>query len=297
MRKQSQSQITGREGERWFASILPPEWSIQRTFEDFGLDAIIAVGDKAHVTAYEFGVQIKSSARFNRVRDCVVVPQISREMVAYWSRKFFPTLLVAYDVKKKVGYFDWVSNLVRPHQIESGQQHLYLHIPQARVISPENWAIVNAELVQFHEEFSNALKATREILPIATEFATMLRNLCVSDTSDRSARDGQVLYTMVQAWTHIEVVRRLDQLTPKIRSGSIAARNLSAFRDFYFQECEKIFADFAKLCSESDGAGWILMKKDSEPALKILTAALAECVSGLLRHVSPIGQASFQGQQ
>lgn len=286
MRKQSQSQITGREGERWFASVLPPEWSIQRTFEDFGLDAIIAVGDKAHVTAYEFGVQIKSSSRFNRVGERVVVPQISRDMVLYWSRKFFPTLLVAYDVKNKIGYFDWVSNLIEPDHIVSGRQNLFLHVPQVRVISPECWPIIKAELVQFHAEFSTALRATREILPVATEFAAMLRNLCVSDTADRLAREGLVLYTMAQAWTHIEVVRRLDQLMPNIAPGTVAASNLMAFRDFYFQECDKIFVDFPKLCTQGNDGAWILIKKDSEATLKQLTAALADCVSGLLRHAS-----------
>ncbi len=286
MRKQSQAQITGREGERWFASVLPPEWSIQRPLEDFGLDGIVAVGDSAHVTAYEFGVQIKSSTQFNRVRDHVVVPRISRDTVIYWSKKFFPTLLVAYDARRKIGYFDWVSNLVERGDLLSSKEHFYLHIPQARIISSECWATIKAELIKFHDEFSTALRATNEILPIATEFATMLRNLCLSNTSNRLEREGEVIYSTTQAWTHVEVIRRLDQLMPNIATGSIAERNLRIFRDLYFAECDKIFMNFSQLCEKDSGVGWIMMKKNSEAVLKELTAMLAECVSGLLRHIS-----------
>lgn len=287
MRKQSRAQIVGREGERWFASVLPAEWSIQRPPEDFGLDGIVAIGDSAHVTPYEFGVQIKSSSQFKTVRGHVVVPQISRDAVVYWSKKFFPTLLIAYDAKMKAGYFEWVSNLVNRDDLLSGKEYFYLHIPQSRIVSPDCWATIKAELIRYHDEFAMALSAANEILPVATEFATMLRNLCLSTTANRSQRDGQVLYTTTQAWTHIEVIRRLDQLMPTIAPGSVAERNLRNFRDFYFGECDKIFMNFSQLCKGDDEAGWIMMKKDSEVALNELTAMLADCVSGLLRHISP----------
>ncbi len=288
MRKQSSAQITGREGERWFASVLPPEWSIQRPPDDFGLDGIVAVGTPTHVTSYEFGVQVKSSTGFKLVRDHVVVPRIPYDTILYWSAKFFPTLLVAYDTKKQVGYFEWISNLVGPKELEARKSELYLHIPRTRMISSDCWTVIEAELKEFHWEFSKALQASREILPVASQFATLLRNLCFSNMADQSDSGNKMIYMTVQSWTHIEVVRCLDALLPKITRGSVAAKNLTFFRDAYFRVCDKLFLNFADLCREEPNSDWIMVKKESQPLLNELTAMLSECVDGLLRHVAPM---------
>ncbi len=285
MRKQSDAQIIGREGERWFSSVLPPEWTIQRPLDDFGLDGIIAVGDRAHVSHYEFGVQVKSSTDFRKTRGAVVVPQIPRETIVYWLSKFFPTLLVAYDTKNKIGYFDWIPNLVDRDQFNSKNAYFYLHISQERVVSPSCWSMIKSELSEYHHEFSTALRAKTEILPLATEFATLLRNLCASNMADKDVEDQHMSWLLIQAWTHMEVIRQLDELLPNVVSGSVAERNLKSFRDAYFRACDTVFHDFAKVCETRD-TQWIFMRKDSEPILNELTAMLADCVRGLLRHAN-----------
>lgn len=286
MRRQSKSQIVGREGERWFESNLPPEWSIQRPIDDFGLDGIVAVGDSTHLTPYEFGVQIKSSSHFNLVRNHVVVPNISRDAIEYWARKFFPTLLVAYDTKSKIGYFEWISNLVDLNEIQSAKKSFYLHIPRERVVCGKCWAVVQDELKSFHREFSTALRGAREIIPLATRLAGLLRNLCMSKMADVTIRDQQFLYVTAQAWTHEEVIRQLDRFIPNVDPASMAAHNLQKFRDFYMNGCKLIFHDFEKQYREAD-VHWIMMKKlpEAESTLNELTAMLADCVSGLLGHI------------
>lgn len=286
MRRQSKSQIIGREGERWFQAVLPPEWSMQRPIDDFGLDGIVAVGDNTHLTPYEFGVQIKASSRFNVVRSCIVVPRVPREAIDYWARKFFPTLIVAYDTTRKVGYFDWVSNLVDLAQLQSKNRYFYLYIRTERVVGGECWAVITDELKNFHREFSRALRGAREIIPVAATLAGLLRNLCTSKMADLEVRDELMLYTMAQAWTHEEVIRQLDRLIPNVEPGSVAASNLSNFRSAYLAGCKAIFRDFEKQLSV-EGVKWIMMKKlpDAEPILNELTAMLADCVSGLLSYV------------
>jgi Domain of unknown function (DUF4365) len=104
MRRQSESQIIGRAGERWFSSILPSAWSIQRPIDDFGSDGIISIGNKTSMTNLEFGVQIKSkkSAEWNDNKSRI---SITRDMARYFSGKFYPTLFVLYDQRHNSGYF------------------------------------------------------------------------------------------------------------------------------------------------------------------------------------------------
>ena len=44
MPKQTSAQILGRLGERWFQSILPPEFVFTRPSEDFGIDGVVTIG-------------------------------------------------------------------------------------------------------------------------------------------------------------------------------------------------------------------------------------------------------------
>lgn len=287
MRRQSKSQIVGREGERWFESVLPPEWSIQRPFDDFGLDGIVAVGNSTHITPYEFGVQIKSSSQFNVMKEKVVVPKISRDMLLYWGTKFFPTLLIAYDTTQHVGYFEWVGNLVDQRDFESNKKQFYLHIPRNQVVDSLCWDRLRLELQEFHREFTNALLGARQIVPLAFILSTLLRNLCASQLADLSDKDQHMLYMLTQGWTHIEVVKELDKFLREIGSHSVASNNIRRFRDAYVEICRKLYRNFDELYQNLGKPAWIMMKNppESVPILNELTAMLSDCVSGLLGHV------------
>ena len=275
MRKQSKAQIIGREGERWFHSVLPPEWSIQKPLDDFGIDGIVAVGTETHLSPVEFGVQIKSSSQFKTVGKKIVVPNIGKDELLYWSRKFYPTLLIAYDTKRKVGYFDWICNISSPEDLRKNQDFFYLHIDSARVVSHDCWPRLKAELEAFHMQFANAFHAKFELLPVIITLASLLRNLCASTMADKETRDGLMLYVTAQAWTHIEVITQLDLLIPKTAPDSLLKRILAELRKAYFGKCDQIFLDFSKLVQSSD-ATWIMMKKPehSGVVLNELTAML-----------------------
>lgn len=283
MRKQSKAQIIGREGERWFSSILPPEWSLQRPIDDFGSDGIVAVGSEKHLTSFEFGVQVKSTSQLKAVKGKVVAPRVKKDELTYWARKFYPTLLVVYDAKEKVGYYDWISNLWSAEASDSKAKNFYLQVDQQRKFSPASWAVLKSEIEDFHHQFSEAFHAKFEVLPVVATLSMLLRNLCVSTTEDVTNRNGSVRFTSGQAWNHIEVVRQLDMLIPNVKSGSMLERLLGEFRSAYFRRCDTIFFKFSELV-EPNHSGWIAMKKPEEcsDVLNELTAMLSECVAGLL---------------
>jgi hypothetical protein len=83
--KQTSAQILGRQGERWFHSILPPEWVFTRPSEDFGIDGTVAIGDSAAMTPVEFGVQIKASSHWATQGENIVVTGIAVETLRYCS--------------------------------------------------------------------------------------------------------------------------------------------------------------------------------------------------------------------
>lgn len=286
-RKQTQSQIIGREGERWFAASLPSSWTLQKPFDDFGIDGIVGVGSDTHVSPLEFGVQIKSSKSFKFVKGRIVSPAISRDAILYWARKFTPTLVVLYDLKNHKGYCEWLFNLIDIHDIRSQNTQFYLKIPSENQINEQMWPKLQNHLNELECEFSAALRNKREILPVATALSKFLRNLCVARMADFEDRKEIVAFMTAQAWTHVEVVRELDRLIPDVDDTSSAYTNLVYFRTAYYDLCKQIYHEFDDLLA-GQSAQWIMMKKlpESETTLNELTAMLAECVSGLLTAAS-----------
>lgn len=287
MRKQNKSQIIGREGERWFSSILPPQWSIQRPFDDYGTDGIVTVGTKTEILPLEFGVQIKSSRNFNTVNSCVVVPRITFDMLKYWLRKFIPTLLVAYDSRRSEGYCQWVHNLVTYEDMRTQQKEYCLHIELDRIITQSSWDGVHKELEEYESIFRSAIQAKTEILPAAKQLSTALSTLCNNELIDLSTRDGVVRRTSTLAWTYISAAKEVDNLLENLAPNSNARKTLAIFRDSYFSKCREIILDFDKqVDSWGKDAGWIAMKKPEEcKNVRLqLNAMVSDCLFGLLRY-------------
>lgn len=112
MRKQSTSQIIGREGERWFFSKLPSEWLWQPPADDFGIDGTVAIGNKNSVTPFEFGVQVKSCRKWETQDKHLLVRGVSTDVVRYWATRLVPTMLVAYEASSQRGFYAWIPDIV-----------------------------------------------------------------------------------------------------------------------------------------------------------------------------------------
>lgn len=285
MRNQNKSQIVGREGERWFSSILPSEWTIQRPIDDFGIDGIVAIGTESNVLPLEFGVQIKSSVNFKSVNGKVVVPRISSGMLQYWLRKLLPTLLVAYDAKRKVGYYDWVYNLVTNEQVLNNDEKHFLHIDGERKFDDRSWDHIRTEVAGLNEMFFQAVQSKIELLPFCKHLSLALSNLCSAELIDDTERDGQVRRVTQVAWTYVLAAREMKNLVPDSRPETYATRVISSFVDAYFRKCRKIIHEFDNCVADEKG-GWIAMKKlDESKSTRIeLNALLSECLFTLLRY-------------
>lgn len=285
MRNQNKSQIVGREGERWFSSILPSEWTIQRPIDDFGIDGIVAIGTESNVLPLEFGVQIKSSVNFKSVGGKVVVPRISSEMLRYWLRKLLPTLLVAYDAKRRMGYYDWVHNLVTNEQVLNNEGTHYLHIDTKRQLSDRSWNYIRTEVVELHEMFFQAVQSKVELLPFCKHLSLALSNLCSAELIDDSKRDGQVRRVTQVAWTYVFAAREMQNLVPDSKPETHATRIITSFVDAYFCKCREIIHEFDHCVADEKG-GWIAMKKldECKSTRFELNALLSECLFTLLRY-------------
>jgi hypothetical protein len=284
--KQTQAQIIGREGERWFESVLPPAWTLQRPLDDFGTDAIVAVGNENHMTPMEFGVQIKSSKNFKKTKGNLIVPKIRRDTIIYWSRKFYPTLIVAYDAKSRNGYYEWISNLISRDELDTPKSNFYLHIPITRKLTEAAFDKIEIELDEFHRNFTSAFKSRAEIVPVAASLASFLKHLCMAEMADKSDEEQAMWALLAQTQAHEGVVRDLDRLIPWIDPDSIAHYRLTRFRGAYLEECETLMHDFAKKYQDTE-TKWYGVKKLPEGGVinSRLIAMLSDCVSGLINHV------------
>ena len=285
MRNQNKSQIVGREGERWFSSILPPEWTIQRPIDDFGIDGIVSIGTESSVLPLEFGVQIKSSVNFKSINDKVVVPCISSEMLQYWLSKLLPTLLVAYDAKKKVGYYDWVHNLLKNEQALDNKGKHFLHIDSKRQFIDQSWKNISTEVEEFHKVFFQAVQSKIEILPFCKHLSLALSNLCNAELIDDSDRDNQIRQITQVAWTYVLAGREMQNLVPDTQPESNVTKTITSFVDVYFRKCREIIPEFDHCVADEQGS-WIAMKKlDECKSTRIeLNAILSDCLFTLLRY-------------
>lgn len=287
MRKQNKSQITGRAGERWFSSVLPPQWSIQRPFDDFGTDGIVTVGTNTEILPLEFAVQIKGSQDFKRVKDCIVVPRITFDMLRYWLRKFIPTLLIAYDSRRSEGYCQWIHELVTYEDLQEERKEYYLHIALDRKITQSSWGEIRKELEDFEDVFRSGIQAKIETLPVCKQLSTALSILCNNELIDISTRDGEVRRASTLAWTYISAAKEVDNLLDNLAPDSNTRKTLAIFRDSYFSKCREIILDFDKqVDSWGEDVGWIAMKKPEEckAARLQLNAMISDCLFGLLRY-------------
>jgi len=267
--------------------MLPPQWSIQKPFDDFGIDGIVSVGTDSALLPLEFGVQIKSSRNFNKVNGSIVVPRISFDMLQYWLRKFLPTLLVAYDAKKEIGYYQWIQNLITYERLSKKQAEYYLHVESKRKLTTQSWEQIQTELEEFESLIRGAIHAKAKILPACIRLSSALSILCRSDLEDSSTREGFIRRVSLIGWTYIEVANEIDTLLPKMTPDTYAANILAAFRDEYFSKCREIIMDFDQLAASwRKEVGWIAMKKPEEcaPVRHQLNAMVSECLYGLLKH-------------
>jgi hypothetical protein len=147
------------------------------------------------------------------------------------------------------------------------------------------WSTIKDELEALHRQWSRALTFDRENVTLAGHLATLLRNLCRSQTIIGHSEDDTTLAMILQSMTHEEVIRVIDGLIPKLTSHSIVLDNMQRFRDRYYEICETVIKPFDPYDRNTKFL-WMESGEKGQRAIVELVDMLAECVSGLLGHMT-----------
>ena len=226
MAEQSIAQILGRKGERWFRSILPDEWIFNKPEEDFGIDGTVIIGEKARVGALEFHVQIKSTSNCKRIKDFIVVPNISRGSVLFWIARLAPTMLVLYDRKRNLGYYGWIPEILPSDKLRtflgSKKETISLKIPKKSIINEHCWHSLNEKLRTQRDALISLvfrLNISSSLLNAIHSLSVSLRLLMFSLFDSRlDAKEHRMMTDLSEMIAYKNVIRALSVFRSEIES-------------------------------------------------------------------------------
>ena len=233
---QSQSQITGDQGERWFLAQLPDAWVAQKQTPDVGIDFIVVVCEPGPLNGREFRVQVKSSKRFAIRKGQVVVPKIKRSTLEYWFRSAVPTMLVAFDTGTKRGYFRWHNELGGLLSDLKERTTVSVSIPAKGLLSAQSWADGRERLKWHYANLGEALRDARDarsVLPTIHRLAGAARMLSSIDhqkipVAQRTSQQDGIL-ALLELFQHREVTEALSTLRDELLPASCGARELDTW--------------------------------------------------------------------
>ena len=249
MPKQTSAQILGRQGERWFQSILPPEWVFTRPAEDFGIDATVTIGDRSAMTPVEFGVQVKASGRWEARDEYLVVPGIAIETLRYWACRLLPTLLVLHDAVALNGYFAWTAELVSRSALEgcSGAT-MSLYVPRANSLSVDCWPRLKREAAEHHHRLASAfatLSDAKPVLRTIRALAQALQLLVLPRSAAGEPKEEAMLRAVADVLAHREVITSLRALASSLGPGhGLQQANLRDAAETYRLICTRFLHPF-----------------------------------------------------
>lgn len=246
MPKQTSAQILGRRGERWFESILPPEFVFTRPAEDFGIDGVVAIGGAYAMTPVEFGVQVKSSNRWSIQDDKVVLRGIAIETLRYWAGRLLPTLIVLYDAEAKAGYFAWAPEVISRTDLKKSTKTTSLKVPRMNSLGASCWPGIKDQAVAYHQQLASALATlsdARPVLRAVRALAKALRLLALPRNVDGSNEDA-MLNLVTDVVAHREVVTSLRALASTLSKGHVLQASLVDAATTYRSICSSFIHPF-----------------------------------------------------
>ncbi len=158
----------GDQGELWFAASLPRGWVWQPPRRDFGKDGLIVIRDGTNLQNIEFTVQIKTSSR-PVIRDGhVLLNGIARSAVEYWFASPLPTLVVAVDITKRMGWYAWHLDLFDSPRdfFQQKTRMLTVRIPQSNALDETCWSSIRRDISEHFRALQRALTNDQIVLPL-----------------------------------------------------------------------------------------------------------------------------------
>jgi len=286
---QSSAQIMGRQGERWFQSVLPPEWLFTRPSEDFGVDGTVSIGTGACVTPVEFGVQVQASKSWAFENGCIVVPGVAVPTLRYWAARLLPTLLVLYDPLKMNGYFAWTMDLVSRRELEgAANKSIRLKVPDSNLLDSACWSQINRQAVAYHHQLASAFASLSNSAPFlrtTKALASALQALSLPPNVTMNKKHDKMLHDLASVAAHRKVVSSLRNLASKIDPKTALFNGLLEAADDYRAMCADFIDRFDDLLLYQDRALAVWIAEDrmdrAKPAVMFKITGLISSLTSL----------------
>ena len=253
MPRQSSSQETGRIGERWFVSQLPPNWVFQPPLEDVGIDGVVVICGSGPADGLEFRVQIKSSAEFTRRGDALVVPNIKRSTLRYWVTGFTPTLLVAFETSSGKAFCAWANELLaaRADLLDDTNGMAALELHTRMPVTDAAWAQIREQLSGLYAAIGRRLLVAGTVAPFLAAINALsgaLKGLYFAEAArprepDRTPEQRRLMQEL-EVTSHCDVVRAIIALQKALAENGIALDGLNQYADEYAERCSSIVRGF-----------------------------------------------------
>ena len=271
MISQSQSQILGRAGERWFQSLLPRQWIFQKPEEDIGIDGKITIGNNEKVGIYEFAVQVKASKSWSISEGIITIEGIKSDTISYWGSRLYPTLIILYDDTQKVGYYGWAFDIVN-HPIEFAiptsrlkQKTVSLKLKSSQILNSAAFVTIEKDVVTYFEKFANSLKELRKtvnIIPTINRLTQSVRGIYLSHMKVPKTEDEARMLSLMMVVSHKGIINAMDELQTHYQLEIGSKDFIKYFIASYINEVNKFISEFDKFIYERDGAGAVWINPD-----------------------------------
>lgn len=246
-KKQTDEQVLGRKGERWFQAILPPQWPLVKPPDDFGIDGIVFIADASHeLSAISFAVQVKASREWP-LSDGQIVLDVDSASVGLWTTLLMPVLLVLYDDARQTGFYSWVFDLLPSPPLTalrllSAKATFRVRTPSEQRIDADCWPRIARDVARQVRTVAEALAGvnlTAAVLPTVHKLLEAFRTLYLAEHYWEATTDEQKnTSTVAEITAHREVMAALHTLRDKYLYDSSAAHTIDDFAQGYRQRLD-----------------------------------------------------------
>lgn len=244
---QTEAQVLGRKGERWFETLLPPQWPMVKPPDDFGIDGVVFIGDAPHeLSGIAFAVQVKASREWPITDDHIAI-RLDSASVALWTTLLMPVLLVLYDDRKHTGFYSWVFDLLPSAPLDTLRRlrkgaTYSCRIPCENRIDPDCWPRIAKDGARQVRDVAEALAGvnlTAAVLPTVHKLLQAFRTLYLAEHYWQPTTDEEKKSSSTEEITaHREVLLALQALRDKYIYDSPTARTIEGFQQDYRQRLQ-----------------------------------------------------------
>jgi hypothetical protein len=254
---QTHAQAIGRKGERWFQNALPKHWVFDKPVDDFGFDGRVFIADEAELTALEFNVQVKASARWKQGSGVIPI-RVSTASLVMWLSRPTPAMLVLYDESLDAGFFAWVNDLVERDHLPNlkSQRTVTLQVPVANAITEKTWITirhtVEAQITKFVDQLGT-INVTAAVLPTLHTLLNAFRFLYMAEHHWKAVSADQMrLLALGQILAHRDVVAAVLKMIDAYYWQSPTVETLHGFAEQYRRHLSTQISDFDMVLKNVD---------------------------------------------